>query len=33
MFDVTEKATEMIKGALEDQEKTSSIRVVYNEGG
>ncbi len=33
MFDVTEKATEMIKEALKDQEKISSIRVVYNEGG
>jgi hypothetical protein len=33
MFDVTEKATEMIKEALKDQDKNSPIRVVYNEGG
>jgi Fe-S cluster assembly iron-binding protein IscA len=33
MFEVTEKATEMIKEALKDQEKISAIRVVYNEGG
>jgi hypothetical protein len=33
MFDVTEKATEMIKEALKDQEKNSPVRVVYNEGG
>jgi Fe-S cluster assembly iron-binding protein IscA len=33
MFDVTQKATEMIREALKDQGKTSSIRVVYNEGG
>ena len=33
MFEVTEKATEMIKESLKDQEKISAIRVVYNEGG
>jgi Fe-S cluster assembly iron-binding protein IscA len=33
MFDVTQKATEMIKESLKDQEKISAIRVVYNEGG
>jgi Fe-S cluster assembly iron-binding protein IscA len=33
MFEVTEKAIEMIKEALKDQEKISAIRVVYNEGG
>jgi Fe-S cluster assembly iron-binding protein IscA len=33
MFDVTEKATEMIKESLKEQEKNSPIRVVYNEGG
>ncbi len=33
MFDVTQKATEMIKEALKDQEKITPIRVVYNEGG
>jgi hypothetical protein len=33
MFDVTQKAAEMIKEALKDQEKTSPVRVVHNEGG
>jgi hypothetical protein len=33
MFDVTQKATEKIKEALNDQGKISPIRVVYNEGG
>lgn len=33
MFNVTEKATEKIKEAFKDQEKSSPIRVVYNEGG
>jgi len=33
MFEVTQKAAEMIREALKDQEKTSSIRVVYNTGG
>jgi len=33
MFDVTQKATEMIKEALKEQEKNSPIRVIYNEGG
>ena len=33
MFDVTQKATEMIKEALKDQGNSSPIRVVYNEGG
>ncbi len=33
MFEVSEKATEMIKEAIRDQEKTPSIRVVFNEGG
>jgi hypothetical protein len=33
MFDVTQKANEMIKEALKDQEKISAIRVAYNEGG
>ena len=33
MFDVTQKATEVIKEALKDQEKISPVRVVYNEGG
>ena len=33
MFEVTTKATEMIKEVLKDQEKISAIRVVYNEGG
>ena len=33
MFEVTEKAIEMIKEALKDQEKISAIRVVYNKDG
>jgi hypothetical protein len=33
MFEVSEKATEMIKEALKDQEKISSVRVVFDEGG
>jgi hypothetical protein len=33
MFDVTQKAAEMIKETLRDQGRTSPIRVVYNEGG
>ena len=33
MFDVTQKATEMIKESLKDHEKISAIRVVYNEDG
>ncbi len=33
MFEVTQKATEMIREALKDQDKASSIRVVYNAGG
>jgi len=33
MFDVTQKATEMLKEALKNQEEISAIRVVYNEGG
>jgi hypothetical protein len=32
MFEVSEKATEMIK-AFKSQEKISSIRVVYDKGG
>ncbi len=33
MFDVTQKATEMIKEALKHQDKTSPVRVFYNDGG
>jgi Fe-S cluster assembly iron-binding protein IscA len=33
MFEISEKATEMIKETLKDQEKISSIRVVFDEGG
>jgi hypothetical protein len=33
MFEVSEKAAEMIKEALKDQEKIPSVRVVLNEGG
>jgi hypothetical protein len=33
MFEVSEKATEMIKESFIDQEKIPSIRVAFNEGG
>jgi hypothetical protein len=33
MFDVSEKATEMIKEAFKSQEKIPSIRVAYDKGG
>jgi hypothetical protein len=33
MFEVSEKATEMIKEAFKDQEQIPRIRVVYNKGG
>jgi len=33
MFEVSEKATEMIKESFIDQEKILSIRVAFNEGG
>ena len=33
MFEVTEKAGEMIKEALKDKDPTPSIRVVSNQGG
>jgi hypothetical protein len=33
MFEVSEKATEMIKEAFRGQEQIPSIRVVFNEGG
>ena len=33
MFEVSEKATEMIRESLRDREKIPSIRVVLNEGG
>ena len=33
MFEVTEKAGEMIKESLKDKDPIPSIRVVYNEGG
>jgi Fe-S cluster assembly iron-binding protein IscA len=33
MFEITEKATEMIKEAFRGQEKIPSIRVAYNQGG
>jgi hypothetical protein len=33
MFEVSEKATEMIKETLKDQEKIPAIRVIMNEGG
>jgi len=33
MFEVTEKAGEMMKEYLEHKEGVSSIRVILNEGG
>ena len=33
MFEVTEKAGEMIKESLKDKDPIPSIRVVYSEGG
>jgi len=33
MFEITEKAGEMIKEALKDKEPIPCVRVVYNEGG
>jgi hypothetical protein len=33
MFEVSEKATEMIKEAFKSHEKIPSIRVVFNQGG
>ncbi len=32
MFEVSQKATEMIKEAIKDRKETPSIRVVFNEG-
>jgi hypothetical protein len=33
MFEVSEKASEIIRETFRDQEKIPSIRVVFNEGG
>jgi hypothetical protein len=33
MFEVSEKATEMIKEAFKSHEKIPSIRVMYEAGG
>jgi hypothetical protein len=33
MFEVTEKATAMIKEAFKDKEQIPSIRIQYMEGG
>ena len=33
MFEVTEKASEMIKEYLKDKEGTSSIRIMLSQGG
>ena len=33
MFEISEKAGEMIKESFKDKEEVPSIRVVYNEGG
>jgi hypothetical protein len=33
MFEISEKAGEMIKESFKDKDEVPSIRVVYNEGG
>lgn len=33
MFEITEKATEMIHEFLKDREDTSSIRIFLSQGG
>ena len=33
MFEITEKAGEMVKEVLKDKDPIPSIRVMYNEGG
>jgi len=33
MFEITEKAVEMVKEALKDKDSIPSIRVIYNEDG
>jgi len=33
MFQVTEKANEMIKNFLEDKDETSCVRVYLSQGG
>lgn len=33
MFEVTEKAREMIKNILKDKEATSPVRIMLYEGG
>jgi hypothetical protein len=33
MFEISEKATEVIKEAFKGQETISSIRVIYDQGG
>ena len=33
MFEITEKAGEMVKEALKDKDSIPSIRIIYNEGG
>ena len=33
MFEITEKASEMVKEALKDKDPFPSIRIIYNEGG
>ena len=33
MFEVSEKASGMIKESLKDQEKIPAVRVTLNEGG
>ena len=33
MFEITERASEMVKEALKDKDPLPSIRIIYNEGG
>jgi hypothetical protein len=33
MFEITEKAGEMVKEALRNKNPIPSIRIIYNEGG
>jgi len=33
MFEITEKAGEMVKEALKDKDPIPPIRIIHNEGG
>jgi Fe-S cluster assembly iron-binding protein IscA len=33
MFEITEKASEMVKDFLKDKEETPSIRIMLSQGG